>query len=366
MRHSKGKRTIIHIISSLKYGGAESMLADMLIELPHFQHYVIYMHDGPIRNRLEAMHITCIQLKGLISFYDPLGWWRLYRHITHIQPDIIHTSLWAANLLGRCIGKLLKIKTICVIHAVAGHQGTFRTVVDALTFWCGDEVVAVSQGVKHSFDTCWLIPARPIHVIKNGINIEKVKTIEDTHVSQNLLGYANDDFIIGAVGRLVPVKNFELLIKSVASLSQEISGLKVLLIGQGPLESRLRKMVKDLDLEDRVRFIINENARKYYALFDCFIQPSWYEGLSMALLEAMCFSVPCIVSGRHCEHEVIEHRKQGLVIEPDDQEQLMAAIHEFYQKPEWRKDLAKGGFDKVSYEFSIQKMVQAYDKFFSI
>lgn len=365
MRSSQKKRTILHFISSLKYGGAECMLADLITELPNFQHYVVYMHDGPIRTRLEAMGVTCIQLKGLTHFFDPVGWWRLYQYIQRIKPDVLHTALWAANLLGRCIGRLLGIKTISVIHAVRAHQGNLRTAIDAMTFWCSDEVVAVSAGVKQSFEAYRFIQRRSMKVIHNGINIERVyEEARGEQLSRSSLGYAQDDFIIGAVGRLVPVKNFELLIQSIAALSKEIPACKLLLIGQGPLEHTLRKLANERGIQDQVHFLLNVNARPYYVLFDCFVQPSWHEGLSMALLEALCFSVPAVVSGRNREHEVIEHHKEGMVVEPGSQEQLMEAIHELYRKPALRKGLGKEAFNKVKRQFGIQKMVEAYDKVF--
>jgi len=105
------KIKLLHITSSLKMGGAESLLCDLIKNMDHemFEHHVIYFHDGPHSVCLKELGIPIYQIKGLISLYDPLFCTRLYKLVKKIKPDCIHTLLWVANVSGRIIARLLKI-----------------------------------------------------------------------------------------------------------------------------------------------------------------------------------------------------------------------------------------------------------------
>src|SRR5579859_5390998 len=101
------RKKVVHLISSLKIGGAESLLYDLIVGLGNqdYEHHVIYFHHGPHVARLEQLGVSTYQVRGIITLYDPIFFWRLARLIKKLKPDVIHSALWAANFAGRIIAR---------------------------------------------------------------------------------------------------------------------------------------------------------------------------------------------------------------------------------------------------------------------
>jgi len=90
--------------------------------------------------------------------------------------------------------------------------------------------------------------------------------------------------------------------------------VKLVIVGVGPQEGFLKALVCKLGIEEHVQFVIGKRAYSYYPLFDCFVQPSLTEGLSIALLEAMSFSLVCVVTHVGGAHPVIRHKENGILV----------------------------------------------------
>jgi glycosyltransferase involved in cell wall biosynthesis len=362
------RKKIVHLISSLKIGGAESLLYDLIIGLgsEKYEHHVVYFHGGPNVERLERLGIPTYHMKGLITLYDPVFFWRSWRLIAQIKPDVLHTALWAANFVGRIIGFLQKIPTVCAVHLGVNLDGKFRNQLDAVTFGLATHVVAVSEGVAQSVhDRSW-IPAQKVQVIKNGMDTQAVV---ERGMKQNCnrqeLGLTAEHFVIGAVGRFIARKNFDILIESFSLFHAQQTNARLVLIGLGPQESFLRQKAKDLGVEKKVIFVIGKPAYGYYPLFDCFALPSTQEGLSIALLEALCFKVPPIVTSPDGQHEVIQHRQNGLVVKPNDARALCGALQEMGMQDSARLAMGKNAEMTVREKFSFDRMVNAYKTVFT-
>jgi glycosyltransferase involved in cell wall biosynthesis len=363
------KMRIIHLISSLNRGGAETVLATLLEEWgePLHEHTVLYFHEGPLREHIEKLGIKTIALKGFITLYDPLFIARLVYYIQNIKPHIIYSSLWAANFLGRIVVFFLRIPIICAVHALPAHEGRMRNILDR---WCPinpTRYIAVAENIKQSLIAELSFPAQKIQCITNGIMLSKK---ENLYSFPSLTGdhfFGNEYeklFIIGTVGRLVPVKNYDLLLTAFAQLCCIYDHVRLMIVGYGPEEERLKELAKTLMIDDKVSFILNQPAAPYYAFFDCFVQPSTYEGLSMALLESLLHELPAIVVGRNHMHEVIEHGETGLVIISPEKTLLVEALITLLKKePQELQRMGSTGRACVENFFSSHRMVQAYRDF---
>jgi glycosyltransferase involved in cell wall biosynthesis len=224
------KITITHIISSLKIGGAEALL-----------HRVLYFHEGPYRNKIEALGIKTEQINGLICLYDPVFFWRLYKTIKKINPHVIHSSLWAANFCGRLVARVLSIPIVCAVHLGPDQDGFIRNMLDKFTLFYATKIVAVSQTVKESLSRKNWFPAKRIVAIPNGINQQRVLANAAQYAIQRSdLEIYSGTFVIGAVGRLISRKNFSMLISALATLAQDYNHIQLVLVGAGPEEKALK------------------------------------------------------------------------------------------------------------------------------
>lgn len=316
------------MISSLKLGGAESALVNYLTHTQQdngYEHHIAYIHDGPNRLKIEQLGFPTYHIRGLFHTYDPMIMWKVFRLVKTIKPDVIHTSLWSANVLGRIMGKLFCIPVISDLHGLPRHEGFMRNWIERVTMRWSDRLVAVADIVKDDYKKV-IFQGRQcdlskLVVIKNGIDYEKIRSKAYEHPANRIdYGLADDDFVVGAVGRLEPIKSYDLLIKAFAQASKQSSRkMKLCLIGDGSQMQQLQALVHTLGIADKILFLgYKTDAYRFYPLFNCFALSSQSEGLSIALLEAMAFGLPVITTHDRMIHDVITHGVNGLLVKPND------------------------------------------------
>jgi len=355
---------LVHVISSLKIGGAEAVLVDLVEQLRsrHFEQHVIYFYDGPNVGRIRALGIPVYQVKGLVCLYDPIFFVRLYRLLRKLMPDCIHALLWAANFAGRVVSRIIGIPIICGLHSVSELNGSVRMILDRFLFLMPQAYVAISSGVKQSFCQHWQdkqLP--PVHIIRNGIDIIcSVKGCD--HINRQQLGFSNNHFIIGSVGRFIAVKNYDIILEQGALIHAMYKQTRMILVGTGPYEHYLRQKVHELGMSNETVFITEKRAISYYSLFDCFVLASYVEDHPLVLLEAMSFCLPCVVASVTGEHMVIKDADNGLIAGPN--RSFEDALCLLIEQPALRESLGIKARQTVQEQFSLECMVESYSKLF--
>lgn len=146
-----------------------------------------------------------------------------------------------------------------------------------------------------------------VKIIRNAIDVEKFKF--DPEARKKLrkeIGIADDDFVIGHIGRFVEQKNHRFLIDVFAEVKKKEEKAKLVLVGQGPLREEIEQKVKDLGLEKDVCFLgQRSDTNKLYSVFDVFCLPSLYEGLPVVGVEAQANGVSCVFSDRITKETVV-------------------------------------------------------------
>ncbi len=346
---------LVHVTSSLMCGGAEKVLYLVIKELQKrsdIKQEVLYFHAGPYVAEIERLGIKTQQITGVLFCYDPIFFFRLYKTLWQKKPTLIHSLLWAANVTARVYAWLRSIPVICAYHHHVETDGIVRLLLDRVTWKCASRVIAVSDQVKLSLKNIGDI--KSVAVIPNGIDIHM--SSHYAPITRNSLGIADDTFVIGAVGRLVPIKRFDYLLRVFQLWDNDKKQL--IIIGQGALQQELQKLIVELKMSDEV-LLIADVALPYYELFDCFVQPSYKEGISLALLEAMSFSKPCIVMGAG-EHPVITHGQDGIVIAPDDDRKMLETFERLHMDKQYGMTLGEYAFKKVEHTFDVATMGERY------
>lgn len=343
---------IVHLITGLHRGGAETVLVTLCKELAQppyaYQQTVIFLKDGPLRQEIASLGIAVYHIPSAVNFL------RIVRLVARLKPDSIHSSLWSANIIARIIGFFLKIPVYCALHTVSEHSGTLRNYIDRYIPVQPAGYIAVSEMVKKSYIS--ILPAQKITVITNGIPTlpARKRTIKKDRI-----------YTIGSVGRFVPVKNYHILLDAFAVLYKEYTHARLILVGHGPLEYALREQVAKLHLQQAVTFIINQPAQAYYAHFDCFVQPSTYEGFSLTTAEALQAQVPVVVTGHAGKHTFVENKKHGLIIEPQSVNALYLALKFYILNPTLATDYAQAGYEYVQRNYSPSGMAARYHHLFN-
>lgn len=307
---------IVHFITSMERAGAQAVLLDKVKYLKQegIKQSVLFIYDGYMSTEFIKLGVFVYHIKGFMYPYDPLFWYRLYRVLRDLRPTTLHTVLWSAGFSGRMVAGLLGIRQIHGLHNTFEHNGWLRNLLDTFTGAAEITTIAVSHGVADSLKRA-KVPYKKVVVIQNSIDIDELeRCIKKEQKLRKQLGLLPEHFVIGSVGRLETVKNYDLLLKACAVLCDRYPFVRVIIVGSGSLEKSLRQLVFELKISDRVLFIINQSAYGYYPLFDCFALSSHTEGLSMALLEAMGYGIGCVVSNSEILHDVIKHESTGLLV----------------------------------------------------
>jgi len=193
-----------------------------------------------------------------------------------------------------------------------------------------------------------------VKIIRNAIDVEKFKF--DSEARKKLrkeIGIADDDFVIGHIGRFVEQKNHRFLIDVFAEVKKEKKNVKLVLVGQGPLREEMEQKVKDLGLEKDVFFLgQRSDTNKLYSVFDVFCLPSLYEGLPVVGVEAQVNGVPCVFSDRITKEAVVNRNVELIDIEKSSKE-VAKSVLECAERAE-EKD----------YPFDINTQIQQMEAFY--
>ncbi len=357
---------LVHIISSLEMGGAQAVLYDLVTHLKKrgYEQTILYMHDGPYRERFQRAGIALKQVRGIVSVFDPVCFVRLILWMRDMRPDCVHTVLWAANWLGRFAARLLAIPCIASLHNNYDQNGMVRILLDKIMPYRNGVIIAVSDEVKRSFNRTHPT-ASNIAVIPNGIDVTAVHDrARAEQITREQLGLSQEHFVIGSVGRFHPIKRYSLLLDTFALVHAQYPHARLVLIGEGEQEQYLREYAKKLGIAPFVKWVVGQQAYGYYQLFDCFVLASEKEGISIALLEAMSLGILPLITYHVAQHPVIEHGQNGYVAKGDNATSFALKIGSCLTNGEDSRKMARNAQQTVREHFAVTSMIAAYNRVF--
>ena len=178
----------------------------------------------------------------------------------------------------------------------------------------------------------------------------------------------NEIKLIGIIARLSDVKGISVLIKAMANVLIEIPSANLMIVGQGPEESALKKLTQDLSLTAHVRFenTINQ-TQELLPVFDVFVMPSLMEGLGLSVMEAQACGIPVVASRVGGLVDLIEDGKSGFLVESNDPTALAKRIIELLHNPLEAKMMANQARLNIEQRFSVDlmlnKTLEAYEQY---
>lgn len=185
-----------------------------------------------------------------------------------------------------------------------------------------------------------LIPEKEVEVIPFGIDLEKFSPKSKKKDSKIIT--------IGFIKHLEPKYGASYLIEAFSEVCKEYTNTNLLILGEGSLENELKNLVKELKIEDRVKFIgfvPNDLVPQYLSQMDIFVMPSIKESESfgVAALEASAMEIPVVASDIGGVPEVVEDGKTGILVEPKNVKKLVEAIKKLIEDENLRKKMGKAG-----------------------
>ena len=278
------------------------------------------------------------------------------------KPDILYSRFWTTKPAMIFAGRVLGIKTVAVEvsnikRSLRRWPPVLRNAIGFAKVFCykmADSIIVQSEKGKKSLARLGV--REKTQTVHNGIEIDRIE--ERSREEATHRWFDEKIPVAVSVGRLVPSKGYENLVKTL-SVVNSVTPLRFLLIGDGPLRGKIDSRARELGVGDKIDFTGSiSNSHRYAVKCDIFICSSLFEGFSNSLLEALALGLP-IVSTDHDfgASEIIENGRSGILVPIGGPEKMAEAVLRLLQD---KALAAKMGEEakKRAREFSVEKMTR--------
>jgi len=357
---------VCHFASGDLWAGAEVQVATLLGALkqfPDLELSALLLNSGRLADELTLRGIPVT-----VCDESRLGIARLLlavtNHLKEIRPHFLHSHRYKEHILGALAGKLshnpLTVQTYHGLEEnLPGWAGLKMSLYNGINVAVGkataDGIIGVSSEITNILKGRY--PSADVRCIRNGIDLAQVVPTVERSAMRAQLGIAPDTFVVGTVGRLMPIKGLEYLIEALAQLRRQHGPQmsELVIVGDGPLRAVLGQCAESHGVSRDVKFLgMRTDVYNVMRAFDVFALSSLHEGMPMVLLEAMALGVPIVASHVGGIPEILEDRREGLLVPAGDAGALAREIEVLAGSSELRAELIRAARGRVEAQFSIQ------------
>ena len=326
-----------------------------------------------LAHRLNILLYFLLKPKLLIRTIKTIS--RIYPYFNNFNFDIIIGGGSGANTLFIIftLSRLFNKKVLAWAH---GNEFLIRSFWSLKTFFLRnlDKVILSNKYMTKIIKKIHYLSDNQIEIINYGLTLRdyEVNTIKEQLRKE--FNIFKETFLLLSVGRHVSRKKFDLVIKAVKEVKNLDSSIdiKYYLIGHGPETLNLKKLAKNLDLNEDIIFLgmCDKTTRnKFYKLSDVFLMPSIkesesIEGFGIVFLEANYYKVPVIGASSGGVREAIEDGKTGFLVKPDDLNDLVEKIMFLYKNKEKRIEMGEYAHKRVIENYNWDILIQDYLELF--
>jgi glycosyltransferase involved in cell wall biosynthesis len=356
---------ILYLITTLATGGAELHLLALAraLKADGFDIVVAYLHadvpgSRPLLTDFAAAGIRVVDLGGRQRL-NALPLQRLLALIRRERPDILHSHLVRADLLAALA--TLFVPDLPIVSTVHGiyRDRWFGPWARPLLRWMlrrAVHLIAVSGTVRTWLAHDFGIDSSRIRVVHHGID-------SDAFSPSAPLTRASNTPVIGAAGRLHPVKGFQYLVDAVAQLRIKSPGVTVRIAGyDAGYGAQLASQIQRLQLTEHIQLAgFQTNMPSFLGSLDIFAMPSLSEGLGQVAIEAMAAGLPVVATDLPALAELILPGQTGLLVPKANPSALAGALAWLLEHPDESAELGRRAQDRARTEFTIPMMVEAVE-----
>jgi len=363
----------MHVVDTLGRGGLENGLVNVIngLDVGQFEHVVCAVRGlGANASRLPEgrVAVRCLGREGATSTLQVSS---MVRAIREVQPDIVHSRNWGAV---EAVIASRWVRSCAVVHSEHGLDSSApdrepwrRRCFRRLAFELADRVFAVSAQLRDVHSRRTGFPASKITVIHNGVDHRRF--FPDTAVRVRVreeLGLSGDEFCIGCVGSLFPVKDHMTLLRAVGELAKDSDNWRLLIVGDGPERPKLEAFVDGNPAwQRRVSFLGSSNrVVELLQAMDVYVLPSVMEGISNSLLEAMATELAVVATSTGGNIEVVTDGHSGLLFPVGDVAGLAERLRALRARRDLRVQLGGQAARRMREQFSLDSMVRNYERLY--
>ena len=336
--------TLLHLITRLTLGGSARNTIDSTAASVRAGYDTI-LATGPSGNEVNISHLaeeTGCRLEFIDSLrreISPLRDLRALlatvRLIRSNKVAIVHTHTSKAGFIGRLAARIAGVPAI--IHTPHGHIfygyfGRARTALFvALERWAAtfsDRLITLTEQGIHEHLAQGIGKREQYEAIPSGVDTESLKRQAPAReTARERLGYLPEERILVGVGRLAPIKGFDIAVRALPGLLARVPTARLVLVGEGPERAGLEELAVALGVRHRLTITgVADDVPAFLAAADLLVAPSRNEGMGRVLVEAMSLGVPVVAAKVGGVASVIEPGRSGELVAPDDHAALARAI----------------------------------------
>jgi len=339
----KNKARILYLVNHLRYGGAEIGLLTTLknIDRARFDCSVVSVEKkGEVAEEIESAGIPVTYLNTRSALYNLPAILAVLDIIKKERPDILHTSLFYSNFFGRIAALMLfgpKPIIITEERSMYTEKRFYHVIIDNLLSHVTDRIIACSKSVVDFTARQEGIRKEKFHLIYNAVDSTRFDIPETKDAIRRRRGFSERDFIVGTVGSIIPKKGHKFLIDACAGLAGDIPELKLVIVGDGEIRTRLERYVSAQGLAQKIKFPgQRKDVPEIVKMMDVFVLPSLQEGFPRTLVEAMYEALPVCAARISGIPELIRDGENGFLFEPGNVTEIAEKIFMLYNNADLR------------------------------
>lgn len=354
---------VLWLIKGLGLGGAEKLLvlAAPYLDRSRFEYEVLFLlpWKTALVPELERAGIPVICLNHRHPF-DLRVVPRIARLLRERRVDILHAHLPYSGVVGRVAARLAGTPAVIYTeHNVQQRYHLLTRLINQATLRLCDVTVAVSAEVRASLLRSPLVGRRTVLTILNGVDVEGLRRAAAADGVREEFGILPDRLVVCVVNVFRPQKRLDLWVRAARLIADAEPRATFLVVGDGPIRPQVRDLAGRLGLDGRIAFPgLRHDAARLMAVFDVFMLSSVYEGLPVAVLEAMALGRPVVATRVGGLPGVIQDGRHGFLVPPGDPGALAERVVELLRRPELRQAFGEASAARVRQHFSIERMVR--------
>lgn len=366
--------SILHIVKRYEKNHGPSNIINNIVSFDSDKNHIVYsLYPAKSMEKAYVSKNNVLVKYGKLN--SPVGYFFSLIELIYIcfvnKSKVIEGHLIHGMVIALILKLLFQAKLIVVHHNVENYFYKNSSLcliankVQKIIHRLSDVTICVSKGVKNALYKYGLIKNKAkIQVIYNGVDNTKYridKTLREQ--TREELGVKNDTIVIMMAGWLIQRKNTELMIEAMSKIvSDTDKQIELIIFGEGPLESHLKKLIRKYNISSTVRMLgFSNDLVPYYNAADIFCLPSFQEGFGLVLIEAMLCGTCCVGSNVAGVSEIIVENVNGKLFDVFDKDVLSATLMSLIDDPTQMQLLKDNCRDSVHKKFAVNVQALLYN-----
>ncbi len=361
---------VAQVIDSLAWGGAQKMqvLLAQVAKDRDIDMMVVSLRDSgdaPFERMIQSFGTRVIRFPSK-SLLDLKRIYKLARFLRREGVDLIHAHLSYANIVGTLVGRLAKIPAIATLRTSGidpdfYNPWRYRLETWALRNWA---TRVMANGYSIAEKSSKRLSGRPIEIIPNAVFVEQpMAEVERDAIRLEIMGETSRPLII-SVGRLAAPKGYHDLLEAFRVVLKEVPKAFLIIVGSGALGPEIEALIDAHGIGENVLLLgAREDVPKLLMASDIFVSASHWEGMPVAVIEAMAAGLP-VVATDVGDNARVMLSDAGLLVPPHQPQEIADAICALLERPNWGRSLGEKARERIQRDYHPEVWVDRFISFY--